>query len=291
MRLLSSLRRLLTGLLLSVLVAVPLAGAPAHARSALPLSSTTLPAVTPDVTFPIAVGDRDALVSLPAGYDPAVAWPVILAFGGWGVSPEQMASDTGLRDATDAIVVYARGHADSWAGAPYAVTSTEQDVAYARAIVDTLSSQYTVNRARVYAVGHSDGGAFALSLACRAPDLVAGVVSVSGMFYDPIDAGCVGAPVPVKIIHAANDDVALVDGGVRHHAPFLSTRALLDRWALRNGCLPLTHPSSTSAPDATLEKWVGCHAETEYLLSRSAGHGWPDHAAREAWAFLSTQFR
>lgn len=280
----SSLRRILP-LLLSLLL---LASAyPAHAQSSLPQSS-----VSPTgVDLPLAVGDRDVLVSLPERYDPSLAWPVILVFGGWGASPEEMASTTRMQDVADAIVVYARGIGNAWAGAPYSAATAEQDVAYARDAVREVAAGYSVDWSRVYAVGHSNGGAFALMLACRAPDLVAGVVSVSGMFYTPVDSGCAGVSVPVQVIHAADDPVAQFSGGFRHDAPFLPVREMLGRWADRNGCLSVPYSRPGGVPGVTVQDWWGCRSETRLLLSDGGGHAWPSHASWEAWDFLSRQNR
>ncbi|HHU66595.1 alpha/beta fold hydrolase [Corynebacterium sp.] len=287
MSLSSPLRRIIPALLsfLLLVAAYPVVVGPAQARS------HSVESASPDLTFPLAVGHREVLVSLPEHHDPSVARPVILTFGGWHETPEQMAATTGLREASDAIVVYARGVENAWAGAPYSATSPEEDVAFARDAVREVAARHPVDWSRVYAVGHSNGGAFALLLACRAPDLVAGVVSVAGMFYDPVDAACVGDPVPVQVIHAEDDPVAQVSGGLRHDAHFLSAREMLDRWADRNGCLSVPFSRAGAVPGVTAHEWWGCHAETRSLLSDGGGHGWPPHAAWEAWDFLSRQNR
>lgn len=290
----SSLRRvipvLLTFLLLVSGYSVAfMAAAPAHAQLSLPHSS--VPTLHGPAPHPVPVGQREVLVSVPAHYDPSLAWPVILAFPGWTDTPENMASDTGLKELQSAIVVYARGVGNAWAGAPYSATTIEEDVAFARAAVGEVAARYTVDWSRVYAVGHSNGGAFALMLACRAPDLVAGVVSVSGMFYTLVDSGCAGVSVPVQVIHAADDPVAQFSGGFRHDAPFLPVREMLGRWADRNGCLSVPYSRPGGVPGVTVQDWWGCRSETRLLLSDGGGHAWPSHASWEAWDFLSRQNR
>ncbi|MDO5671060.1 MAG: prolyl oligopeptidase family serine peptidase [Corynebacterium sp.] len=281
----------------TLLTALPVADAQSSALSSgssgLTGSSTGYPAITPDHTTPLQVGGREALISLPEDYDPALTYPVLLAFGGYGVSPEQMSSDTGLQNASDAIVAYARGFNNAWAGAPYSASTMEEDIDFARQIVDALAAEHLIDRSRIYAIGHSNGGAFAIGLACRAPDLLAGAVSVSGMFYEGIDsdAACLGSPVPVMLIHATNDNVARPEGGVWRERNVDSTASVLQRWAHRNVCLSETEEKFTFAPDSTHTSWVGCQSDTEYLLSNSAGHGWPHHAPFEAWDFLSRQSR
>jgi polyhydroxybutyrate depolymerase len=54
------------------------------------------------------------------------------------------------------------------------------DVGFARAIVQAIAAEANVDRARVYATGHSNGGNMASQLSCKAADLFAGVAPVAG---------------------------------------------------------------------------------------------------------------
>src|SRR5260221_19774 len=61
------------------------------------------------------------------------------------------------------------------------------DVAYASAIIDDVESKYSVDRKRIYLLGHSNGGFMVHRLACDLSSRVAAVVSLAGMTWD--DAG------------------------------------------------------------------------------------------------------
>lgn len=253
----------------------------AHAQlSSSGSSSGSSTGSAPSRPMPLQVGERDALVTLPANYDPTRAYPVLLAFGGWNVSPESLAADHGRELGRDAIVAYGRGVGDAWAGAPYAATSITEDVAYARMIVDALDAQYAIDRSSVHALGHSNGGAFTLVLACHAPDLVNGVVSIAGMFYDPVDAGCLAAGEPVLFLHGANDGIAAPAGGIRNGAHFLPLETVVGNWAQRNSC-------DSQQVVGERHTYLGCTAATELIYSPDSGHGWPGHTTRTAWDFLS----
>lgn len=286
-----TIRRVLGAMLALILSLGALAPVPAAAQSSLPggfaLSGGSSGR---DATFPLAVGGRDVLVSLPPNYNPAIAHPVLLVFGGLGASAEEVSRTLGLRANSGAIIAYARGVGNAWAGAPYSQTTMDADVSYARGIVDAIAAQHPVNRGRIYAIGHSNGGAFALNLACRAPELLAGAVSVSGMFYTAADQGCGGGNVPVMLIHSTNDDVAVYGGGVRHGAPFLSVDEMFQRWGTRNGC-QLTPIHLPGAGGRTHRSWTNCRAQTELVVSPSAGHPWPGHAPAVARDFLARQNR
>lgn len=292
-----TIRRALGAALALILSLGVLAPAPAAAQSSLPglpalsvLSSLLGSSLGGDPTSSLAVGDRDVLVSLPPNYNPDIAHPVLLAFSGRGTSPEEASRTLGLRANSGAIIAYARGVGDTWAGAPYSQTTVDGDVTYARGIVDAIAARHPVDRDRVYAIGHSNGGAFALNLACRAPELLAGVVSVSGMFYTEADQGCWGGNVPAMLIHSTSDDVAVYGGGVRHGAAFLSVDEMFQRWGARNSC-QLTRADLPSGAGRTHQAWTNCLAETELVVSPSAGHPWPGYAPSVARDFLARQNR
>lgn len=233
-------------------------------------------------------GTRDVLISLPENYDPSQSYPVWLAYPGRNITPEHMSTDTGLQVSSDAIVAYARGKGGAFAGAPYSVTTMEEDIAYSRAIVDRIGQAFAIDRERVYAIGHSNGGGFSLALACFAPDLVAGVSAASGIYYDPgtPETGeCVGAPVPVSIQHSSNDGLSWIDGGSAHGAPYVGARQMVQMWAGINGCGDRTHTRSV-APGVTAHVLEDCDAETQLVLSENDGHGWPHYSAFVAWDFL-----
>lgn len=285
--------------------------APAAAQSSLPLSSTSslsssaslsshpsgpersYPDVTPDATRQIHVTtadgqNRDYLLSVPEDYDPSRAYPVWFAFPGWKIAPEGMTGDTGLRTASEALIVYGRGVDGAWAGAPYATATVEQDIAYVRAIVEQLAGSYSVDTDRIYAIGHSNGGGMAMNLACRASDLVAGVVGVAGAYYDPVNTGCASTPVPVMVIHSTDDVLMNYRGGERHDAPYLGARELAERYAQRNNCSGITRSGFVTG-EVTRDSGVDCDEPVELITSRGDGHNWPHYTAFEAWDFLSVQ--
>ena len=238
---------------------------------------------------------RRAIVSVTKNYNPARPAPVLFGFGGWHDSPENFRnysrfSNTGA--ANEAIVVYPAGVEYAWEGAPYSVTPRGGDVAFARQIVDELDAHFNVDRKRIYAAGMSNGGGFAVNFACQAPDFLAGVVSVSGAFYNPVIENCVPGPVPTFIIHGAHDELTHFDGGQLHRAPYHSAPVVADSAAKRNLCAP--RPVVEQKPGNTTQfGYPGCAKETVFWRINDQGHNWyftPD-VANEVWNFLARQHR
>ncbi|WPF67073.1 MULTISPECIES: alpha/beta hydrolase family esterase [unclassified Corynebacterium] len=241
-----------------------------------------------EITIPVPNGpDRSYLVSVSRNYDPVKPHPVLLAFGGWGDSPEKFRgysnyASSGVAD--EAIVIYPRGIENAWAGGPYAKTTAEQDITAVRQMVDQVSTVLNVDRSRVYAAGMSNGGGMAATLACKAPDLVAGVAVVSGAYYLPTNEDCSSAAVPFMDIHGDADSTVPYEGGSRHGAAVAATRDVVASYASRNGCTGETQ-------NGTATSHTGCARPVEEVLVPGGGHEWysTPNVAEMTWNFLKGQ--
>ena len=86
-----------------------------------------------------------------------------------------------------------------------ALESNVDDVAFLRALVDSVAQKTCVDLNRVYATGFSNGGDMAQRLACDASDVVAAVTSVAGRFDYHANA-CPGKrPVPAVLYRGQLD--------------------------------------------------------------------------------------
>ncbi|MCQ4607417.1 alpha/beta hydrolase family esterase [Corynebacterium pseudogenitalium] len=217
---------------------------------------------------------RSYNVVLPSGYEEGKSYPVIIGYGGWQHTADQMQGYANLESAAAgrAIVVYAEGESQAWAGAPYARTSTREDIAYTRAIIDDLVEHYGANRDRVSAVGLSNGGGMVASLACHAPELVNGIASVAGAYYNPTVEGCKSGAVPTLIMHGTNDNVVGYNGGTRHGAAFRSVNDVFNLFMDKNGCIAGSATESRLGNVTTLSP--ACGARTELQRVEGGGHTW-----------------
>lgn len=218
---------------------------------------------------------RPYTVVLPRGYDPRRAYPVIMGFGGWKHNPSTTRSYQHLESAAGnrAIVIYPQGVRNAWGGAPYARMSLRADIDYVRTIVGDLSRSHNIDRGRVYAAGFSNGGGMAAALACHAPELVAGVATVSGAFYEPVVSGCSGRSVPMLIMHADNDPVINYNGGNRHGSTYKSAQTIFFEQGSRNGCT-MNEVNQWPAGRGTTFTPRQCRARTEMLKVAGGGHSW-----------------
>ncbi|MDK8717410.1 alpha/beta hydrolase-fold protein [Corynebacterium pseudodiphtheriticum] len=248
---------------------------------------------------------RQFIVDLPANYDPNRAYPVILGYSGAWDTADAFRGHSFLNKAvgSDAIVAYPQGVTDklkgkpAWGGPHYAAQSVEDDAAFARALVADLAGKYNVDTNRIYATGLSNGGGAALSLACHAPDLVDGVASSAGAYYDATVSNCVpDAAVPTLIMHHKDDHVININGGANDHGGrYKAARQVFDEFATRNGC----------APGDNVNNWIvgahtvsgsNCRAATEFATVVSPqvnnGHTWfkaVPSANLLVWEFFKNQ--
>src|SRR5882757_6903229 len=62
-----------------------------------------------------------------------------------------------------------------------AQTNNIDDVLYVKTVLDDSEANYTVNAAKIFATGFSNGGIMSHRLACAVADRIAGIAAVSGV--------------------------------------------------------------------------------------------------------------
>lgn len=262
------------------------------------LNGAPKPGYTGRVAIRTGGETRTAYVQVPKSAASGQPTPLVLAFHGYEESPQSMASYSGLgaawgKDGGDgAIVVYPAGKGGAWEGAPYAETSRGQDVRFITTLMDALSASYSVDATRVYAAGMSNGGGFALKLACEMPQQFAAVASVAGAYYPGTWLHCAtkksngnnpnsvtftkSRTVPFLEIHGRRDETIEYGGGTRHGAPYLAAMRLSSLYAGRAGCFGAPMSTAVTSKVKRVE-WPGCqnNSEVMHIAIDDAEHTWP----------------
>jgi polyhydroxybutyrate depolymerase len=292
------------------------------ARGAVPCASQR-PTAGETVCATPGYDDRDYIVHLPPAYDGTTKLPVVLAFHGGAGKKESMnrvtcrAGEAGAAsclssaaDAAGVIVIYPDGTPAllgalrTWnagggvgelrcASGP-ACKEGVDDIAYVRALLADVKAAVSVDEARVYATGLSNGAAMSHRLACEMAGDFAAIGAVAGGNQAAFAQGCAPSrPVPVMVIHGTNDPCWGYEGGVgaclqQDGKRYVSVRETLlgddthPGWVQRNGC-GLT-PRVEELPDATAdgtrvyrELYEECRegATVELLRVEGGGHSWP----------------
>lgn len=258
----------------------------AHAEAPAAEPTADERAAARPATAPERLDDpRQAQVTVPSTWAARDDWPLVLmlhGYGGTAAGHLQWLQLEGLAEELGFVLVAPDGTPDRrqrrfWdaGNSCCAFDQRVDDLAYIRLLVERAAENLRVNRERVYVVGHSNGGFMGWSLACHAPDLVAGVVSIAGAAPATPAGECAEGwqDVAVLQIHGTADEIVHPEGGVvfRDQArPYPGARASLQAWADAAGCGRREVESQPIDAD-----WQIAGAETQVTT-------WPDCAAYRA---------
>jgi len=231
---------------------------------------------------------RSFIVDLPAQYDGKTPLPLVVVFHGGGGNGERARTQTRMSELAEHegfIAVYPNGSGalpnrfltwNTGSCCGYAKKNAIDDVAFVRALLDSLEAAYKIDRSHVYATGLSNGGMMSHMMACALSDRFAAVAPVSG----ELSMDCApGNPVSVLIIHGTADRNLPYDGGVGPKAldphAVRSVRYALDTWVRLDRC-PAT-PVVDSTPTLVHRTFARCADDTSVELYTiiGGGHSWP----------------
>jgi len=263
-------------------------------------SAVVPPATSIDATLRTADGrERTYHVYVPAAVTTATTpVPLLVALHGgtgWGKQFELNSGFDGLAEANGFVVVYPDGigvgtdgtQLRTWNGGACcgpAVKQQVDDVGFIRQLIAVLESQYNIDRSRVFAAGHSNGGILAYRLACELSDQIVAIgVQSSAMEV----TGCApDLPVSAIHIHGSADQNVPIGGGIGPNAisgvafnPPIDGATTL---AAVDGC-PAAPTVSTSPANADLDitTWSPCTdgSDVEFVEVAGASHAWMGHTA------------
>ncbi len=255
----------------------------------------TIPASNPTRSFSFDGRERSYLLHLPPQYDPTRRWPIILALHGATSNARLMQLFCGLSDKADQagfVVVYPNGSGGlpnvlTWnAGGccGYAVNHGINDVGFIDHLLDDVARHVSVDPARVYVAGMSNGAQMAYRLAAELTHRFAAIAAVAGPtgISDPRPS----RPIPVVHLHGTDDQFAPFLGGVGtrslYKIPFISIEETVRMWVRLNGCpeTPTTTYDPLQVDDGT--RIIRHHfgpgeggSEVLWVIVEGGGHTWP----------------
>jgi polyhydroxybutyrate depolymerase len=230
--------------------------------------------------------------------------PLVLGYHGYASSPQELAgswSGTALLDGF--VTVFVQGSNLGGSTPAYFDIETADeplladDVGFTGALLDRLEADLCVDRARIYAMGFSNGGMFVSTLACKLSDRIAAVAPVAGVHLLP---DCAGRPMPIIVTHGTSDPLVPfgeTDVGVPLAATGLSppnaggsaqirmldkardspVTSWVESWAQHNGC-SLDAPEVTTIENVVERtEYAECDGGGDVVLEavEGGGHEWP----------------
>ena len=193
---------------------------------------------------------RAWILYIPRNLPPGA--PLLFMFhgsGGDGLSTREV---TGYRfdmlaDQYKFIVAYPDGYETTWndcrKGSPQpARVMNIDDESFIEAIIAKTASDYRIDRKRVFAAGHSNGGQLTYRLAMERPQEFAGIAAISASIPTPDNLACTPSdmPIPAMVINGTADPInpfagGMVTLGLTRLGTVTSTRATAEYFAKING--------------------------------------------------------
>ncbi|MGM0559020.1 MAG: alpha/beta hydrolase family esterase [Myxococcota bacterium] len=219
-------------------------------------------------TSPLGPDDREAEVVVPSDYDASQSYPLVFLLHGY--TANAAIQDTYFQvsnkvDQYDFVLVLPNGTIDNndnrfWNATSWCCNffgSQVDDAAYLEGLMDDAESRFNIDPAKIYFMGHSNGGFMSYRMACDYSDRVAAVASLAGSGF--VDADTCDASEPVAVLQAhGTADATISYTGTAGQYP--SAEELMERWAARNGC------DSSSTDQGDLDLVTGSNGDETDVL-------------------------
>lgn len=227
---------------------------------------------------------REFYVRLPATYDPARAYPLILlghGCGGDGRGVIPIYQESG----DDAIVVGLSSVGDCFATSG---GMASPEIAFFDTVLAELEASYCIDTGKVFLAGFSSGAWLSNLLGCARGDKIRGIGTMAGGLSDSIQGQCVGHIAAMMMADTDDDanpimspdDVTGVDEG---------SGAAHTLTAEANGCTTEMEPWDEEFPDC--EQNIGCDPNFPVVWCVTSGKGHSDQIPMSTvglWRFWSS---
>jgi polyhydroxybutyrate depolymerase len=236
---------------------------------------------------------REYLLYVPRNYDRARPVPLVISLHGamnWPAYQMKISQWNRVADEHGFIVVYPAGTGRgprAWFMEGAEAPARMPDVRFISDLIDTLEAQYTIDPARIYANGLSNGGGMAFVLSCTLSRRIAAIGAVSAAQSLPWSWCTDSTAVPMITFHGSADPLVPYGGappGWLNPEAFPAVRTWTAAWAARNRCRP-DPVDSAVAPDVSRLEYLDCasNAAVELYTIQGAGHQWPGGKAIPRW--------
>lgn len=162
-------------------------------------------------------------------------------------------------------------------------TPPADDIEFMNHLLDAMPTKYSVDTARIYATGLSEGGFMAMKAGCSLSDRFAAIGAVGAAM--PKKMICVPSrPVPLVMINGTSDPVVPHGGGTEHNLqlPVVSVEDTAKTWARNDRCAEKPTHSKLKAKEkggmtTEVDTYDGCRdgAQVVSYNVKGGGNTWP----------------
>ncbi len=244
-----------------------------------------LPQEPGDHNLSLTIGGvkRDYTVHIPPGYDAKNPLPVVYFYHYFTGNAEELAKYTSMNEAADRdkfVVVYP--NAEGWVPNKLRQWNLNNnpsyrvdEVAFAKAMMDTVEGQLNVDKKRCYIAGYSNGGMLAHELAAKFSDRIAALAVVGGCQNPGVPNPSEG--MPVLMMHGTKDKLVPYNG--RSFTPLFPKMKSVEEgkkfWCQANGADMLASREKVGDNTTEIYRNEKNGKEVKLITMAGAGHGWP----------------
>tara|TARA_B100001057_G_scaffold323606_1_gene323825 strand:- start:1471 stop:2334 length:864 start_codon:yes stop_codon:yes gene_type:complete len=244
---------------------------------------------------------RQFVVYVPTNYNTDTDYPLMINFHGFGGTASDFVETADMRSLAESenfIVVYPQGtllggypHWNSSAPSSDNKSSVD-DIGFVEALIENISSTYSINKNRIYAAGYSNGGFMSYYLACNSTKFAA-IGSVAGTMIDDSYQNC-NALVPTAMIniHGTADSVVLYEGDSYGST---AIKDVVTWWKNFNSCL---NEDILTNQNGSIEQQIfyddSGNPYVQHIKIYDGGHYWSDklnfngkNTSELIWDFVS----
>ncbi|XVU27784.1 alpha/beta hydrolase family esterase [Actinoplanes sp. CA-054009] len=205
------------------------------------------PAMPARGTGTVEIGGRRVTVHVPESYDSGKPLPLIVALHGHSSDAAELESYLRLTPESERrsfVYAYPDGSTDDRGDQFWNATDAccafddpkPDDSRLLSELISTLWGAYRIDRARVYLIGHSNGGFMAFRMACDHAGQVTAIVSLNGASWNDAAACRPSEPVSVLAIHSSADETVAFGGGFIDGVAYPSAATTVAQWQRYNRC-------------------------------------------------------
>jgi poly(3-hydroxybutyrate) depolymerase len=169
---------------------------------------------------------------LPDGYDPAKAYPAILALGG---GPQTMSTVDGILTRNFGAEAQARGYIVVAPAAPDGQLFFEEGARIFPEFLKMVLADYKIRNEKFHIAGPSNGGIAAFHVAAANPQYFLSVTAFPGYMWEPSAAKLLAISKMCVFMYVGELDPYMWHGEMKREAEFLRSKGTLARYSVEQG--------------------------------------------------------
>ncbi|MEO0327674.1 MAG: prolyl oligopeptidase family serine peptidase [Pseudomonadota bacterium] len=235
------------------------------------------------------IGDRHYRILMPEDYNSTEKIGALVWSHGYRGSASGMMKNKSMARLANQLgiaLIATKSLRDDWdiPGTPSNVQSTgAAEFAYFDALIEDVTTRFSIDPARLVATGFSAGGMMVWNLACHRSQKFAGFIPIAGTFWEPTPEACKSEPASIVHIHGTEDRIVPLRGRKIANTRQGDIFNVLEMYKMHGG---YKSQSTTRDKDLSCENHLGESDEILNFCTFTGGHSFKSEYVRQGWEML-----